>query len=147
MNKISPPTLMLFCLLGMIALAWFFPFVSFTTWGLFIPGVGLIALGIVMAFGAEVQFRKKRTTVNYLGMPATLVTDGWFSFSRNPMYLSFAMTLMGAWLMLGALSPLFAVLAYLALTERWYILPEEEKLNAAFGQEYESYRLRTRRWL
>ena len=147
MNKISPPILMLLCLLGIIALYWLFPLVSVTAWGLFIPGVGLIALGMLMAFGAEGQLRKKRTTVNYLGIPATLVTDGWFSFSRNPMYLSFAVVLLGAWLALGSLSALFSVMVYLTLVERWYILPEEKRLIAAFGQEYDSYRFRTRRWL
>lgn len=147
MHKISPPTLMLFCLLGMIALYWFLPLVSFTSWASFIPGVGLIVFGIVMAFGAEGQFRKNHTTVNNLGMPARLVIDGWFRFSRNPMYLSFALTLIGAGLALGSLSALFAVLVYLALAGRWYILPEENRLIAAFGQEYESYRLCTRRWL
>jgi protein-S-isoprenylcysteine O-methyltransferase Ste14 len=138
---------MLFCLLGMIALYLIIPLVSFSSWALVILGLGLVALGMVMAFGAEGQFRKKHTTVNYLGMPARLVTDGWFRFSRNPMYLSFALMLLGAWFVLGSLSSVFAILAYLALVKQWYILPEEKRLIAAFGQGYESYRLRTRRWL
>jgi protein-S-isoprenylcysteine O-methyltransferase Ste14 len=138
---------MLFCMLGMIALHWFIPLGSLSNLVLLIFGVGLIALGVVMAYGAEGQFRRNHTTVNHLGMPARLVTDHWFRFCRNPMYLSFALILIGAWLALGSVSPLVAIFLYVALAERWYILPEEKRLLARFGQEYESYRLRTRRWL
>jgi protein-S-isoprenylcysteine O-methyltransferase Ste14 len=147
MKKITPPTLMLFCTLGMIALHWFVPLGWISSLVLLIFGAGLIALGMVLAYGAEGQFRRNHTTVDPLGMPARLVTDRWFRFSRNPMYLSFAVILIGAWLSLGSISPLVAILLYVALAERWYILPEEKRLVARFGKEYESYRLRTRRWL
>lgn len=147
MKKLTPPTLMFYCLLGMIALHWIFPLGLISNWVLLIFGVGCIALGLVVAFGAEGQFRRSNTTVDHLGMPTKLVIDGWFKHSRNPMYLSFALALTGAWLMLGSIFPLLVVLVYLFLTERWYILPEEKRLMAAFGKEYESYRTRTRRWL
>jgi len=55
--------------------------------------------------------------------------------------------LIGAWLTLGSLSPLFCIAAYFFLTERWYITPEEKRLVATFGNQYDSYRMRTRRWL
>jgi protein-S-isoprenylcysteine O-methyltransferase Ste14 len=147
MKKIYPPTLMLFCLLGIIALHSIVPLRAISNPLLLIFGVGLIALGMVMAYGAEGQFRRNHTTVNHLGMPARLVTDSWFRFSRNPMYLSFAVMLIGAWLALGSILPVVVILIYIVLAERWYILPEEKRLVARFGKEYESYRLRTRRWL
>lgn len=147
MKKIYPPTLMLFCVLGMIALHSIVPLRAISNPLLLMFGVGLIAFGLVMAFGAEGQFRRSGTTVNPLGTSAKLVTDGWFKFSRNPMYLSMALMLMGAWLALGSISPLLVIFVYLFLTERWYIEPEEKRLNVTFGQEYESYRKRTRRWL
>jgi protein-S-isoprenylcysteine O-methyltransferase Ste14 len=63
------------------------------------------------------------------------------------MYLSFGLMLMGVWLALGSFSPLLVVIAYLLLSERWYILPEEKRLAVTFGKVYESYQQRTRRWL
>ena len=104
-------------------------------------------LGIVIAIGAEGQFRRSRTTVDHLGMPAKLVTDGWFKLSRNPMYLSFMLMLSGAWLTLGSVSPLIGLAAYFFLMERWYVTSEEKRLKATFGKQYDSYRMRTRRWL
>ena len=147
MRKISPPTLMLYCLLGMIALHSIFPLGFSSNWTLLIFGVGLIALGLLMAVGAEGQFRRSHTTVDHLGKAAKLVTDGWVKLSRNPMYLSFALMLMGAWLTLGSILPLLGFLAYLFLAQQWYVLPEEKRLAATFRKEYESYCMRTRRWL
>ena len=138
---------MLFCLIGMLALHWILPLRLISNWTLLLCGVGLIALGLVIAFGAESQFRRNGTTVDHLGRAAKLVTDGWFNISRNPMYLSLALLLLGAWLTLGSASPLLGVIAYVFLAEHWYILPEENRLSATFGKQYASYRKRTRRWL
>jgi protein-S-isoprenylcysteine O-methyltransferase Ste14 len=138
---------MLFCVLGIIALHFMIPLGSISSWTLLICGVALITLGLVMAFGAEGQFRKRGTTVDHLGMASKLVTDGWFQYSRNPIYLSFLTILVGTWLSLGSLTPLLVILIYLLLTERWYILPEEKRLLASFGKKYLSYQMRTRRWL
>lgn len=138
---------MLFCLLGMLALHWILPLGSFSSWLLLICGIGLIAFALVMAFGAESQFRRNGTTVDPLGRAAKLVTDGWFHVSRNPMYLSLAMMLIGSWLALGSASALLGVIAFIFLAERWYIVPEEKRLVATFRKQYEAYRMRTRRWL
>ncbi len=147
MRKILPPTLVLFCLLGMFILNWMFPLVSVANVALVIVGLGLVALGIVIAFLAEGQFGRVGTEVNTFGQPTRLVTDGWFKYSRNPMYLSFALILIGAWIALGSLSPILGVIAYLLVANRWYIPQEEARLSTTFGKEYESYRMRTRRWL
>jgi protein-S-isoprenylcysteine O-methyltransferase Ste14 len=138
---------MLLCLLGMLALHSILPLGSIFSWTLLLCGVGFIALGLVIAFRAESQFRQNGTTVDHLGGAAKLVTDGWFNVSRNPMYLSLALILMGAWLTLGSVSPLLGVTAFIFLAQRWYIVPEETRLAATFRNQYEAYRMRTRRWL
>lgn len=55
--------------------------------------------------------------------------------------------LLGAWLVLRSISSLLGIIAYLIVAERWYIAPEEKRLVATFGKQYEFYRARTRRWL
>jgi protein-S-isoprenylcysteine O-methyltransferase Ste14 len=138
---------MLFCLLGMLVLHWILPIRWISNWALLIGGFGLIALGLMIAFGAEGQFRRRGTTVDHLGITTKLVTDGWFKYSRNPMYLSLVLILIGAWIMLGSISPVLGVITYLFVTNKGYITQEEKRLAATFGREYESYRMRTRRWL
>ena len=147
MRKISPPTLMLVCMLGMIALDWLLPIMVFYIWLLLILGMISIAFGLVIGFGAEGQFRRRGTTIDPKGTPSTLVTDGWFQYSRNPMYLSFLLILIGAWLALGSLTPFLGIPIFVLLIERSYIRPEEQRLVVAFGGEYQSYLKRTRHWL
>lgn len=147
MKNLNPPAFMLLCLFSMIALHLLLPLWLISSWMLLISGIGFILIGIMIGVAAEGQFRRNRTTVDPFGLPTRLVTDGWFRNSRNPMYLSFGLMLIGAWLALGSPSPLLGVIAYLFLTERWYILPEEKRLTKTFGKFYESYQKRTPRWL
>ncbi len=147
MSRPTPPTFTLLCLLGMVALRWLIPLGLISNWLLLILGIGFVVFGLVLGIEAESQFRKNHTTVDPQGTASKLVTDGWFKYSRNPMYLSFALMLIGAWLALGAISPLLGILVYVFLVERWYIAPEEKCLIAVFGKEYAAYQMRTRRWL
>jgi protein-S-isoprenylcysteine O-methyltransferase Ste14 len=147
MKKMNPLTLMFTSLLAMLALHWIIPLASISSLWLAIFGIALIAFGLVMAIGAESQFRKRGTTVDHLGKATKLVTDGWFQYSRNPMYLSFLVLLVGAGLSLGSLSPLLIIPVFVILTEQSFITQEENRLLATFGKEYRAYQRRTRRWL
>lgn len=131
----------------MLVLHWLFPVASISNAVLVIVGLGMMVFGIMLAITAEGQFRRTGTNVNPFGLPTKLVTDGWFKYSRNPMYLSFALILAGAWIALGSLSSFLGVVAFLVVTDRWYIGHEENRLAETFGQAYEIYRKQTRRWL
>ncbi len=75
-----------------------------------------------------------------------LVTGGMHQFSRNPVYLGIMMFLLGA--LIAAPGPLTlagVVLSYIGLTI--IIRQEERYLKDRFGEEYERYAARVRRWL
>jgi protein-S-isoprenylcysteine O-methyltransferase Ste14 len=63
------------------------------------------------------------------------------------MYLALLL-LLAAWGLHGGhlLAPLWLA-AFMAYMTRFQILPEERALAALFGEEFEAYRGRTRRWL
>jgi len=63
------------------------------------------------------------------------------------MYLSLVIVLSGAGLVLGSFSPLPGKSVFILLAQQWYILPEGQRLITASGKQYESYQMRTRRWL
>jgi len=63
------------------------------------------------------------------------------------MYLGFLMALFGFFMLLGCLSPLFGVVLFFVITDRWYIEFEEAAMAKAFGREYPTYKTKTRRWL
>ena len=78
---------------------------------------------------------------------STLVTDGVFRFSRNPMYVGFAAALVGWAVCLAAPWTLLGPVAFVLYTNRFQVLPEERMMRAKFGGAYDEYRARVRRWV
>ena len=103
--------------------------------------------GVALHLAADRAFLRAGTTRATRGRPEVLVTGGVFRWSRNPMYLGGALFLMGSALALGPVAGMLAVPVYLLLVKTLYIAPEEEVLVARFGEAYEAYRSRVRRWI
>jgi protein-S-isoprenylcysteine O-methyltransferase Ste14 len=111
--------------------------------------VSLIGFGLAMGGAGFRAFARARTTIDPVNLESAsaLVTTGIFRLSRNPMYVGFA-ALLTAWaIWLQAPLALTGVLAFMAFTWRYQILPEERVLSTKFGSPYEDYRNRVRRWL
>ncbi len=109
-----------------------------------IAGTGLL-LGLL---GIQ-AFRKANTTFDPTRPSncSALVTTGVYRYSRNPMYVGL-LTLLIAWaLLLSHALPWLLLPAFIAYMNRFQIGPEERALSAGFGEQYEAYRLRVRRWL
>ncbi len=146
-RRLMPPTLLFVCLMAMLALRLLLPGPVLFSW------LGALAGGLVLLGGLAItiipdqQFKKAGTPVSPLDTPTILVTDGLYRYSRNPMYLGFALVLAGVWLMMGALTPVAGPLIFIIVTDRWYITYEEEKMAAIFGQAYQTYRRQVRRWM
>lgn len=144
-TRVPPPVVAL--VLG--ALAWLAPGPEFDFPGRTTLAIHAAALGLAIEIVAALAFAKRRTTL----LPwapertETLVVSGLFRFSRNPMYLGQAL-LLAAWVIyLGTWPALAAVPAYVLYLNRFQIGPEERILAAKFGNAYESYRARVRRWV
>ncbi|MEL6366771.1 MAG: methyltransferase, partial [Pseudomonadota bacterium] len=60
--------------------------------------IALLVVGLMIALTGVAQFRNHRTTVNPIqpARASSLVTDGIFKWTRNPMYLGLLMVLL-AW--------------------------------------------------
>ncbi len=80
------------------------------------------------------------------GQPQHLVTSGWFSRSRNPIYVAFLIPLASlAYYSLVASAT--AILIYL-VSMTWFVIAREERvLEQSFGQIYLDYKAKTPRWL
>ena len=75
-----------------------------------------------------------------------LQTKGVYSLSRNPMYLGLYMLSIAAVLYKPYLPMVVAAIAGIIIHHK-IILNEERFLEAKFGQSYQSYRQRVRRYL
>ena len=76
-----------------------------------------------------------------------LVTGGIYQYTRNPMYLGMALVLTGIALYLADLSAFLGVALFVRYIGRYQIGPEEDMLLEKFGDEFETYQARVRRWL
>jgi protein-S-isoprenylcysteine O-methyltransferase Ste14 len=79
--------------------------------------------------------------------PQRLVVRGPYRFVRNPIYIGAIIAMIGAALFYGSW-PLVGYSAVLGLGFHLLVrLYEEPTLQRMFGEEYEEYRRRVRRWL
>jgi protein-S-isoprenylcysteine O-methyltransferase Ste14 len=101
----------------------------------------------LLAFWAIRTFRRHQTVAHPRGKATTIVTEGPFRYSRNPMYVSLLLVYVGAMLAFRIswaavlFVPVFLALRYVV------IVPEERYLQAVFGEQYTSYLRQVRRWL
>lgn len=109
---------------------------------------GLLLLGAISLFLASVSlFRGRRTTLRTDRTSNTLVTDGPFRLSRNPIYTAMILLYLGLALTLRLPGALAALPIGIALLQIIVIRREERYLTRHFGDQYIAYRNRVRRWL
>ena len=96
---------------------------------------------------ADRQFKKVSTAINPFDRPSVLVTSGVFRVSRNPMYLAMIVILLGGAFAWGTLTPFVVPPALAWWLSRKFIVMEEAALSQTFGEDYDRYKGRVRRWL
>ena len=116
-----------------------------------IPGAWLgsvvFAVGFALAIWAIVAIRKAGTRVETNKPTTTIVANGPYRFTRNPIYVGMLLGQAGLavgfdslWI-LATLVPFYLVIRY------GVIAREEAYLERKFGELYVSYKSRVRRWL
>ncbi len=146
---LPPPVVLLLVGLGMWLLARLLPGAAVA-----LPGAGWIALIIatgallIMALTAW-TLRRHGTTIDprHPEQSSSLVRDGVFRWSRNPIYLADALLLVAWALYLGNLAAVPLIPLFMVLIQRFQILPEERALEQRFGEDFHAYRRSVRRWL
>ena len=110
-----------------------------------IVGVVLVSIGLLVFMAAFVSFGDSWRVGFDVNTPGALVTGGIFAVSRNPIYLFLDLWFIGIFLLNGRL--IFLIFALLTLAViHWQILQEETFLTKLYGQPYDEYRSRTRRY-
>jgi protein-S-isoprenylcysteine O-methyltransferase Ste14 len=135
-------------LVVMVILHWVAPLVQWAAspWRL-VGGGAFIVAGAVLNIWADNLFKRAGTTVKPFEASTALIVDGPFALSRHPMYVGMVLILAGAALALGSLGPWIVVPLFVWQIRRRFVLPEEAKLEASFGERYVDYKRKTRRWL
>ncbi|MGH7662704.1 MAG: methyltransferase family protein [Gemmatimonadaceae bacterium] len=112
-----------------------------------VAGLLAAAAGLAFMLWAFATFLRHRTAVLPHRPASTLVRDGPYRYSRNPMYVGLTALYAGVAFVAHMLWPLILLPIVLLLLVLLVIRREERYLASAFGAEYEEYRGQVRRWL
>jgi protein-S-isoprenylcysteine O-methyltransferase Ste14 len=109
-------------------------------------GIALCLVGLLVLVGSLVSFGRSFRVGIDVDHPDELVTTGIFSVSRNPIYVGFALILVGQFLVFPNWIPLAYLAGGLALFHR-QVLREEKFMRDHYGEQYLQYCQRVRRYV
>jgi len=146
-KRVLPPAYLLASIVAMVALRFLLPGWQIIAFPLALLGLAPAALGLALSVVADQAFKKHRTTVKPFQESTALVTSGAYAISRHPMYLGFALILLGLAICMGAVTPFVVVPLFVILMELVFIRAEEQMMEAKFGQAWRDYKKKVRRWI
>lgn len=146
-KKIIPPVYFFAALIVMATLDYFAPMSQLIFVPLRVFGGLLVLGGLAVTTAAACAFWKANTPIRPFEKSTTLVTDGLYQYSRNPMYLGMLIMLTGTWIALGSFSPVLVIPVFFLIIQEGFIKYEEPFLQAIFGDEYLDYKARVYRWI
>jgi protein-S-isoprenylcysteine O-methyltransferase Ste14 len=115
----------------------------------FLAAIGglMIAAALFVDFSAMRTMTKAKTTIMPNKGAEHIVTNGPFSFSRNPIYLANTFITAGIGLLSGIIWFLPLALFAAFMTQHLAIKREEAHLEARFGKAFREYAKKVRRWI
>lgn len=115
-----------------------------------VPAALLLGVaGLAVCLAGVAAFRRAQTTVDPMRPEHTrvLVVRGIYHYTRNPMYVGFALLLCGWATWTGTAAGLAIAITYVLYLDRFQVRPEERILQHHFGAQYDAYRSSVRRWI
>lgn len=146
-NKIPPPIVTLTFGLLIYFTKSLFP--AFTNGLLSILSLLSLLIGLSILISAVSSFKKQQTTVNPISIEkaSSLVVTGIFKYSRNPMYLGMVLILLSISFKFNLIGGIVLTMLFAGYITKFQIIPEEIVMNKLFGDEFEKYKNKTRRWI
>ncbi len=146
-KKPLPPTYFFYAIVLMIALHVLLPVSKILRFPWNLLGIVPLVIGSILNLIADRDFKRVGTTVKPYEKSTTLVTSGVFRISRNPMYLGMVLILFGIAVFMGTMSPYAIVILFAVLMDRVFIRVEERMLEEEFGETWQEYKMRVRKWI
>ncbi len=106
-----------------------------------------VAIGLILSGWATIALRRGGEHPDPARPTTSLVTDGPYQYSRNPIYLSFAALGLGSGLLLNSWWVVGPVPVAMVALHFLVVLREERYLETVIGHQYVEYRKSVRRWL
>lgn len=145
---VFPPLLFVSCLLAGFAVHWLRPLPTGLPW---LPRMILAAVSLAVAavfgVGGERALHGAGTNVSPQRPTTAIVTGGIYGYTRNPLYLGLLGVYTALALAADSLWPFALWIVLLPVLSQGIVAREERYLAAKFGEPYQDYMTRVRRWL
>jgi len=110
-------------------------------------GGSLVGSGLLLVLSGLRAMRRAGTEVRPDRPTTSLVVDGPYRFTRNPLYLGLTLVYGGITALANSLPSALLLPLVLLVMRRGVIEREERYLERTFGDEYVQYKTRVRRWI
>ncbi len=144
--KFYPPHYLLILSLSML-LTWYLGDSSPQNLLLIIIGLGLIGFGFLLAFNSIARFVRAKTGVVPFSESTTLITEGFYKYTRNPMYVGMNSFLLGLLIILNNPINFIFLIIFFFIVRNLFVVKEEVQMEETFGEDYLTYKGNVRRWL
>ena len=145
---LAPPPLIYLGMLGLgLLLEWFWPTELSSRSLAVLAGGAFLVCGVAGLLAAVRTMWRAQTTINPYKSTTTIVNDGVFRFSRNPIYVSDTVIYIGLGLVLDTWWALILTPIVIWIMNIGVIAHEETYLERKFGNDYLEYKRKVRRWL
>ena len=112
-----------------------------------IAGIVLIAIALLFILPALIKFAQSKNTLVTIKSATSLQTKGIYSLTRNPMYMGLLILYSGIAMLEGNWWTFIFIPLIIIIVQFYVIRGEENYLQRAFGEEYNAYRKKVRRWI
>jgi len=109
-------------------------------------GLGLVGVGLVLILYCAGLFHRSGTPIEPGRVSESLIIRGPYRWSRNPIYASMFVVLVGTAVWFGNATAFLPLVGFLWIISSQFVTLEEQMLIDRFGEEYHEYRSRVRRW-
>ena len=145
--KNIPPTYLFISIVIIVIIYFLFPSYKLIKYPFNLIGIIFIISGGMLSGKSAKKLKKHNAPINLEDKSTTVVQDGFFKYSRNPMYLGMMLLLVGlSILSKNILSFIAPVFCYLIVNFK-FISAEEIKMEEALGKEYLDYKSKVRKWI
>ena len=146
-NKIPPPIVTLAFGLMIYFSRNIFPDINNIIF--YILSLFFIILGPFILISAVRSFKAEQTTINPINInnASSLVISGVFKYSRNPMYLGMVFILLALSFRFNFVGGILFTSIFIMYITKFQIIPEEAAMKSIFGEDFNKYKNKTRRWI
>ena len=109
----------------------------------------ILLMGMLILLNPIFKFIKSKTTIDPIKFKKVnkLITSGIYKYSRNPMYLGLLLIVISTSIFYLNIFSITTPFLFYYWINRFQIKREEIFLTEKFGEEYISYKTKTRRWI